>query len=102
MIVCPNCGSDNVDAGLFPYNPGWELMKSRPYLTVMAVSVAAWLLAVAGIPAVGIPLFLVCWVAGVVLAIRNTVRYGWRHRVYRPTPCHCRHCANEWVEMPRT
>lgn len=101
MIVCPKCRSDNVDAGLFPYNPFWSLIRSWKYLGTFLLAVVAWLIAVTGLPAVGIPLFLACWVALLVLSIRNVQRYGWRRRVYHPTPCHCRHCGNDWIQMPK-
>jgi hypothetical protein len=71
------------------------------YRQSMLVGAVGCLISFAGLPVLGVPVFLAGWLVAAYLSIRHIKRYGFfRVGVYRPTPCRCRHCGHEWTLMP--
>jgi hypothetical protein len=102
MIICPKCGSEKVDGGFALHWSGMGLWTEPRYRWAMLAGVAGCLIIFAGLPIIGVPVFLAGWLVVAYLSIRHIKRYGFfRVGVYRPTPCRCGHCGHEWVMMPR-
>ena len=102
MIVCSNCGSDNVDAGLVPQWPGMGLYTVPGRWLSVPLAWLGMILLDAHIPILGAPLLAVGFGWGLYLTVRHIARFGlFGVGIYHPTPCRCRHCGHEWVEMPK-
>lgn len=101
MIICPSCRSDNVDAGPLPPWPGMGLYALPGIWISIALVWLGMFLLDRRLYFLGVPPLLIGIGWSLYLTVRHIARFGmFGAGVYRPTPCHCRHCGHDWVQLP--